>query len=216
MTLKTKNLLIGAGVTLILGISGWIAKAYIATHTRPTPTVAQTSIAGNNINVNGNGNPVQANSGSGSSTQTNDNSLTVYNNCFNKTYVTEVFKNVATPGHQPAKGDICYVDTVNKVIHFRPRSGEWSNPFVGVPLREAEAIDPHLNSETSSSMTKRTGIDTLGGDTLRTLSMISTSASPESEILLQYHQMPTVIFFGDLKGPIFKATRREQPDYSQK
>jgi hypothetical protein len=205
--------------TAILSLAGVIIAAlitaYATMHTQSTPAVSQSANQGNNVSVPGSGNAVQANSGSGSSTMITNPTTITYNNCFNNTYVTNVFKNTATPGHMPAKGDTCYIDTANKVIHFRPRSGEWNKPFVSIPDSEITAVAPRLSLANQSSLLVRNGTDTLDGELLHTMSPVAGTASAQTEITLHYDRLPSILYFGDLSGPIFKATRREQPAYSK-
>jgi hypothetical protein len=206
-----KILIVGVPAAII----GGLFSIYASNDSHSTLAVEQKNTNGPNTKVTDSHNNTQSNSGSGSSTMDVDQSSNNCYNCYNTTYNTT---NVYLPKNtvrSAAQGDTFYVDAAKKMIHFRPRSGEWANPFVGVPTSETDSVSPQLYSATRS-ISADNAIDTLAGQVVHVLSTTSVGASPKSEILLQYDKLPNVIYFGDLKGPIFKATRGEQLAYSKK
>jgi hypothetical protein len=213
MSKKTNVALISGGslvlVAVITGIFTFRGARYTADHTHSTPTVTQSSTKGSNVAVTGDSNNVVAGNTGPTVVSIGQSGGVTALNYYNITQVTQVMAAHPNTGPTKATGATYKLDSANKTITVRPKSGVWDKPFIAVPVNQVGSIQPHLSSESQLSIPITQAYIVFEGDSLKEFSSSAASATPQSGYILRYISLPTYFIFGDRNGPIYKANHPE-------
>ena len=203
-----RNRIVVAIIAGVFVLAGYYVYGKLTAPGKAKPAINQKNTTGPNVAVQGDStkpNIIAGGSGTtiGSIGQTGG--VTAQYN-YQITFAVSFNRPGRTTAGKAANGYTLFVDTATKTIHFKPRSGQWDCPFAAIPRQEKDSVNPHLASESGTSIAVGSATMPFEGDTLYRQATSDRPATPSSGFLFHYDQKPSSILFGDLKGNAYKAT----------
>jgi hypothetical protein len=178
-----------------------IVVAAISRSDKPKPTLSQDSAKGNTAAIQGDSiNAIQNSPGA---------AINTGNNTDGRINSPDVRVTVVLPRDNPSgkgkpksyMGGICTLDSINHALHIRPQFGTWTAPYVEIPLHDKGTDLARLSADGQNDLTTAINRTAFQGDSVLRLS----AENPESHITLHYTNLPRFVYFGDKRGPVFKA-----------